>query len=217
MRIYKPHDIEVQGHVDSNALIQQQEKAHNKKKRQALQVYMMFGRTRQGEVKVQRKKSGKVTAMSIPQTFASRFNCVDIVDDHKQLEGKHAPEDPQNSQNSQNSENVLEANKFPTISESNIYYVYATLQREQYAPVATSETLKDISKIKETSAEKVYLHTGTRLRLHYPMVSFNGSTYMLAAHVNKVTGQFQFLHVHVYSRQTDNGQEPNRFIGEFEV
>ena len=40
---------------------------------------------------------------------------------------------------------------------------------------------------------------------------------MLAAHVNKVTGQFQFLHVHVYSRQTDNGQEPNRFIGEFEV
>ena len=111
-----------------------------------------------------------------------------------------------------------------TISETNVYYAYArSLEDQTAAPCSgPGELAQDLEAAAAAAAAggdmtATVVPAGTRLRLHYPMQSHGGTTYMLAAMLDPVTAQFSFGWVKVYSDAAGPGGAPLRHVGEFEV
>ena len=93
-----------------------------------------------------------------------------------------------------------------------VYWVYATVERAVTAIVANEcgDLLTDLG-----CQPTVEVVRGSRVRLHYPMRSHQGTRYMKLAQVHPETGQFVLLHFPVYS-ECMNGDSPVRYVGRFE-
>lgn len=105
-----------------------------------------------------------------------------------------------------------------TISETNVYYAYTrSLEEQTAAPCSGPGELAQDLEAAAASGGGTVVPAGTRMRLHYPMQSHTGTTYMLAAMLDPVTAQFSFGWVKVYSEATGHGGAPVRHVGDFEV
>lgn len=101
----------------------------------------------------------------------------------------------------------------PCITESNIYYAYATTSEDlqRVAQTAPQNLQRDLLEQPRTP-----LPMGSRVRLHYPMQLCDGACYMTEAAVDPTTGQFRMNHLKIYTECAQGGA-PARHIGDFEV
>ena len=81
-------------------------------------------------------------------------------------------------------------------------------------PQTTGELGKDLAM---ASGTREKIPSGTRVRLHYPMVSLNGGCYMTEACVHPDSGQFEMNHVRIYTEGEADCATPIRHVGPFEV
>lgn len=101
----------------------------------------------------------------------------------------------------------------PCITESNVYYAYATTSEDlqRVAQTAPENLRQDLLEQPRTP-----LPVGSRVRLHYPMQLCDGACYMTEAAVDPTTGQFRMNHLKIYTEGVQGGA-PTRHIGDFEV
>lgn len=104
----------------------------------------------------------------------------------------------------------------PPITSSNVYYVYTTTARELQRYEFTGSG-RDTLKADVDNGSIGAIPEGARIRLHYPMQSYNGNTYMTEASVDERTGKFSLNHVMIYADGDGCGGEPDRCVLGFEV
>ena len=102
-----------------------------------------------------------------------------------------------------------------TVSETNVYYAYTTLIEAQTAAPCSGPG--EIAQDLEATGGGTSLPACTRVRLHYPMQSHGGATYMLAALLCPDTAQFSFGWIKVYTDAAGPGGTPQRHVTEFQV